>query len=92
MWAQAIKASDVVFQGRVTSVHADRRNLYASMTVIRPIKGSVRTTIEVGTRKQSAACGYPFRPGQVLVVGARFREQQYRTNMCVMYNLNKRKR
>ncbi|MGE3247389.1 MAG: hypothetical protein AB7F96_04095 [Beijerinckiaceae bacterium] len=82
--AQAVKAADVVFQGRVLDVYRDGQKLFATLAVVRPVKGNLRTKIEVGTNASSAACGYPFRKGQVVVVGATFREQQYRTNMCLM--------
>ena len=87
--AQAIKSSDVVFQGRVVDVRREKGKLFATLTVVRPIKGNVRTNVEVGTRAQSASCGYPFRRGQVLIVGARFSQRQYTTNMCLMFSLNK---
>ncbi|MDP4594413.1 MAG: hypothetical protein NWT00_07615 [Beijerinckiaceae bacterium] len=87
--AQAITSSNVVFQGRVTQVYRDGQRLYANLTVIRPLKGQVRTSVEVSTALQSAACGYQFRPGQVLIVGATFRDRQYRTNLCLMLPLNR---
>ena len=90
--AFAIKSSDVVFQGRVTAVHTDQHSRYASITVIRPIKGNVRTRVEVSTRRSSAACGYPFKQGQTLIIGAKLHELQYRTSMCIMFTLNKSRR
>lgn len=88
--AKAIAVSDVVFQGRVVSVHSDGKWLYATLNVIRPIKGSVRTSVEIGTNASSAACGYGFREGQVVVVGASFRERQYRTNLCLMLAIGRK--
>ena len=48
--AQAIAASHVVFQGRVVDVRREGQQIFATINVIRPIKGNVRTNVEVGTR------------------------------------------
>jgi len=90
--AEAMKGSAVVFQGRVLDVRVEGDGRFATIEVIRPIKGGVQTVVEVGTRASAAACGYPFRRGEVVIVGASFTQQQYRTNMCVMYNLNRDRR
>lgn len=87
---QAIAASDVVFQGRVQNVYRDGNRLFASIIVIRPVKGNVRTQVEVGTNASSAACGYNFRKGQVVMVGASFAQNQYSTQACLMLPLNRK--
>jgi hypothetical protein len=88
--AQAIASADIVFQGRVVDVRREGQALFATISVLRPIKGDMRTTVEVGTRASTAACGYAFRRGQLLIVGASFRQRQYRTNNCLMFYLNRK--
>ena len=87
---QAIAASDVVFQGRVLSVYRDGNRLFATLSVMRPVKGKLRTQVEVGTNASSAACGYNFRKGQVVMVGAHFSQNQYSTQACLMLSLNRK--
>lgn len=89
--AQAIKSADVVFQGKVRAVHRDGQKLYATIDTTRVLKGNVRTRVEVSTNASSAACGYNFRQGQTIIIGATYRERQYRTNLCMMLGLNRRK-
>lgn len=88
--ARAIASADIVFQGRIVDVRRECQALFATISVLRPIKGDMRTTVEVGTRASTAACGYAFRRGQILIVGASFRQRQYRTNNCLMYYLNRK--
>ena len=75
--AEVLKRVDVAFQGRVLGTYRDGRRLFANIAVIRVLKGNVRTRVEVGTNASSAACGYRFRTGQVLLVGASYNQRQY---------------
>lgn len=69
-------------------VRRDGAFLYADIELARIIKGSAPRVVEVGTPASSAACGYPFRPGERLTVAAQFAQQQFTANLCTMVPLN----
>ncbi len=85
---QAVAATPVVFEGRVLRVRKEGNSVYADIEAARVLKGSVPRVVEVGTHASSAACGYTFRVGQTLTVGASLSQMQFSTNMCTMVPLN----
>ncbi len=89
---QVIAATPVVFEGRVLRVRKDGNSIYADVETARVLKGSVPRVVEVGTNASSVACGYTFRVGDTLTVGASLSQMQYSTNMCTMVPLNSGRR
>ena len=89
---QAIASVTAVFEGRVMRVRREGGFVYADVEMSRVIKGSVPRVVEVRTRDNSAACGYPFKASERLTVGVEFAQQQFSTNLCVMGPLNGRSR
>ncbi len=85
---QAIAATPIVFEGRVLRVRKDGARIYADVETSRILKGSVPRIVEVGTAESSAACGYTFRTGQQLTVGATLDQLQFSTTSCTMGPLN----
>jgi hypothetical protein len=86
--AAMIEKTPYVFQGRVLRVRDDETTRYADIEMVRPVKGEIPRVMEVATPRSTAACGYPFQKGQVLVVGVSLREAQYHANNCTMLSLN----
>ena len=84
----AIAATPVVFEGRVLRVRRDGSSIYADVEMSRLLKGTVPRIVEVSTPASSAACGYEFRVGAAVTVGAQFLQQQFSTNACTMLPLN----
>ena len=84
----AMAAVNTVFEGRVLRVRKDGNTVYADVEMSRTLKGTVPRIVEVGTPASSAACGYPFRAGERVMVAAQFAQQQFTANMCTMMPLN----
>ena len=85
---QAIAATPIVFEGRVLRVRREGSRVYADVEMARVIKGSVPRVVEVGTQALPAACGYPFKAGQNVTVGAVLSQMQFSTTSCTMWPLN----
>jgi len=86
--AQVMAETPVVFEGRVLRVRREGARVYADIETARILKGTLPRIAEVSTAASSAACGYDFRPGAQVVVGALFEQQQFSTNLCIMGPLN----
>ncbi len=71
-------------------VRHDGGRLYADIETGRILKGVVPRVVEVGTANNSAACGYPFKAGQRLTVGAHLSQQMFSVSSCAMDALNRR--
>jgi len=87
---QATARADVAFEGRVVRVRVEGSQVYTEIETSRPLKGAVPRRVELGSRRSAAACGVMFREGQRLTFAARFAEQQFTTNSCLMNAVNSR--
>lgn len=86
--AQAIARGDAAFEGLVVRVRFEGSQTYAEIETSRPLKGAVPRRVELGSRRSAAACGVVFREGQRLTFVARFAEQQFTTNSCLIRAVN----
>ena len=84
----AMGSASYVFDGRVLRVRREGASVYADIETSRVLKGSVPRVVEIGTPASAAACGYAFKPGQALTIGAEFSQQQFTTTSCIMTALN----
>ncbi len=94
-YAELVARTPLIFEGSVedstVSEGRDGFERLVKMNVKRRVKGSVPVRVLIWTAASTAACGWDPRVGTTHRVGAYRMYGRYRTDLCTMLDLNRRR-